>query len=190
MRYDTLSKCLSVLRKMKTGRDQEWCDSLAEQYAEVLMPIEDEQGKDVVRKAWRMEWRPSPGELENMAIASVMGNIPDAQECIEEIMGMMRKHGRYGYADPENPNCRKEGDPKFSHPIVTRVVSIVGGNYHPWFQLCEWDQTLRGSLEKAIEKAWESASHRAIEHTQGMIERADSARLISDIGMNIKSIGQ
>lgn len=154
MTEECLTDCLTALRTMKAGADMPWGEIQRRQYGRVLAPMTDEEGRALIDHIYEHEeWRPSVKTLLDTA-AALTAPIPDADACYDEIAHLAETVGLYGACLPERPSIRQLGAPKFSHPIVGRIVNYCGG----WGMICSGEANMAEGLRKQVRSSWESVA--------------------------------
>ena len=96
----------------------------------------------------RKEWRPSYAEVLEIA-AETFAPVPNQAMVEREILDEITRVGIYGRRSVNHPLAFTAGAPDFSHPLITRIISLMG-----WVEVCSWDDR-RTSLKKAIGETYQ-----------------------------------
>lgn len=147
---DKLLSALFVVLSDKQG--PAWDNTQADAYHEVVASWEDDLARKVMSElfyTYDSPFRPRPSELLHLA-ARLASPRPASCEVYDEVIRLSERYGEYGVT---HRGVRLPGDPPYSHPIVGRVVSLLGG----WSRVCLWNERSEGSLARRIDAAHKTA---------------------------------
>lgn len=155
----TFARACSLLSQMPSSVP--WSEGQADLYSVGLRAIPDEVLMDVMTQAvMRYRSRPTVADLLELAAESLNGPRPTADDAWTEVERLLTTRGVYCRQDPDRPNVYREGQPLFSHPLISRAVERLGG----WRTVCAADidlPTLRARFEAAYNAAVASTSQAA-----------------------------
>jgi hypothetical protein len=116
-----------------------WSDAQAELYAVGLETLPDYVVSDTITRAVaQCDERPGVAALLRIAAEVMRGPNPSAAAAWEEVEAALSSRGLYCEPDPFKPNIFREGQPRFSHPLIGRTISQLGG----WRAVCTSDRPL------------------------------------------------
>jgi hypothetical protein len=128
--YDEYKPILVTLQALPGVK---WEPGISDRYysgglAELDAGIMTELNKRIANKC---DKRPSRAEILKLA-AEIASPLPAASDALDECLSLVRRFGRNGRRVGDT-DIYREGAPPFSHPIINRVVSDLGG----WGSICE-----------------------------------------------------
>jgi len=155
MTMQTFARASALLSRMPSPLP--WSEAVAEVYWFGLQQVPDHVLLAAVCRALMTSpQRPSVADLVDLAADLMAGPRPTAGEAWEEVERLMTTRGLYCRQDPANPNVYREGEPVFSHVLISHAVERMGG----WRALCKADRDL-ASLRADFRRCYEEASERA-----------------------------
>ena len=134
---DTFSRTCSLLSKMPSPIP--WTEGQAELYGIGLRTLPDHVVTDTLARAIATcDERPSVAALVRIAGEIMNGQRPTAQSAWMEVENILITRGLYCLPDRYKPNIFREGEPRFSHPLIERSIRHMGG----WRAVCTSDLTM------------------------------------------------
>jgi hypothetical protein len=179
MRQENGSRVMAILKLRKSANSSAWTSdndkAMQQQYTAVIRKLPDSITPNLCLEISKLEWRPEPGEL-NELILCMFGIIPtDSTYAFSVLMHYVRDRGVNGVERKEAPGLFTFGCPTeiTSDPFMYRIVHLLGG----WGRIAE-DNRL-DTMRREFELAYKSALSTALDdHQKLKIEPAkERARL-------------
>lgn len=172
MTPSTYATMCALLKAASPGNAAPWDTEMRDGYKLFLKPIDDDVAARMIPLILREKFRPSPGELIDMAERIQFGQTPGVVEALEDAFDKRRlgancvQDGWYtpvawNYQHPKGPRKEPcgprvprmvEGTPGFTDPLTARVIGIMGG----WGTFCAAPPERLEWMRREFEKLYHS----------------------------------
>lgn len=143
-------QCLTMLELMNSSIENTWSIPRAKLYRLVFRMIGSDASQAACLQAMLIEqWRPSPARLREIA-AEIASPCPSADDAYAEMMEKAATLGIYGARHATRPSIMIEGEPSFSHALISKTVAQCGG----WRMICSGEAQMSEGLSKQFKSAY------------------------------------
>lgn len=160
----TLQLKLSAMRGLPP-----WSDSLSEAYFLALVNVPDSYlswvTEHIAKTFESKDFRPEPGDIRGM-IYEWIAPCPSLEDALAEVFDIANRHGRFARR-VDGRNIYVEGDPVFSHTIVSKVIDAMGG----WRNFVSNDKSDTATIRAQFRDLYNSLRRDRRKEGQAYLER-------------------